>query len=130
MSSRYSVSEIELFSTEYFQHAAHGRRLPCSRRLRPASGAYSMPAEIAQCLNSNESRLLSLGDAPVFLRALTPPVRVIIVGATHVGHVLADLATASITTTSSSTREPHLRAAGAPSNCSKTGGCSNAGARM
>lgn len=52
-----------------------------------------MPAEIAQCLNnSSESRLLSLGDAPVFLHALTPPVRVVIVGATHVGQVLADLA--------------------------------------
>jgi len=52
-----------------------------------------MPAEIAQCLNnSSESRLLSLGDDPVFLHALTPPVRVVIVGATHVGQVLADLA--------------------------------------
>ena len=51
-----------------------------------------MPSEIAQCLLLSESRLLSLGDAPVFLHALTPPVRVIIVGATHVGQVLADLA--------------------------------------
>ena len=51
-----------------------------------------MPAEIAQCLNSSESRPLSLGDDPVFLHTLTPPIRVVIVGATHVGQVLADLA--------------------------------------
>jgi xanthine/CO dehydrogenase XdhC/CoxF family maturation factor len=130
MSSRYSVSEIELFSTEYFQHAAHGRRLPCSRRLRPASGAYSMPAEIAQCLNSNESRLLSLGDAPVFLRALTPPVRVIIVGATHVGQVLADLANRIGYDDDVVDPRAAFASGRAPSNCSKTGGCSNAGARM
>jgi xanthine dehydrogenase accessory factor len=50
-----------------------------------------MWAEFAQCLVSGESRLLSLGDDPVFLHALTPPVRVVIVGATHVGQVLAEL---------------------------------------
>ncbi|CCJ08894.1 XdhC family protein [Methylocystis sp. SC2] len=50
-----------------------------------------MPAEIAQCLISSESRVTRLDDDPVFLHALTPPVRVIIVGATHVGQVLADL---------------------------------------
>lgn len=52
-----------------------------------------MPAEIASCLHLGESRLLDLGDGQAFLHALTPPVRLVIIGATHVGQVLADLAT-------------------------------------
>jgi xanthine dehydrogenase accessory factor len=61
------------------------------RRLFEAPGP--MPTEIASCLHSGESRLLDLADGQAFLHALTPPVRLVIVGATHVGQVLADLAT-------------------------------------
>jgi xanthine dehydrogenase accessory factor len=52
-----------------------------------------MPAEIASCLQLGESRLLDLGDGQAFLHALTPPLRLVIIGATHIGQVLADLAT-------------------------------------
>jgi xanthine dehydrogenase accessory factor len=61
------------------------------RRLFEAPGL--MPNEIASCLHMGESRLLDLGDGQAFLHVLTPPVRLAIVGATHVGQVLADLAT-------------------------------------
>jgi xanthine dehydrogenase accessory factor len=61
------------------------------RRLFEVPGP--MPTEIASCLHSGESRLLDLADGQAFLHALTPPVRLVIVGATHVGQVLADLAT-------------------------------------
>jgi xanthine dehydrogenase accessory factor len=51
-----------------------------------------VPAEIAACLHLGESGLLDLGDGQTFLHVLTPPVLLVIVGATHVGQVLADLA--------------------------------------
>jgi xanthine dehydrogenase accessory factor len=52
-----------------------------------------MPNEIASCLHMGESRLLDLGDGQAFFHVLPPPVRLAIVGATHVGQVLTDLAT-------------------------------------
>jgi xanthine dehydrogenase accessory factor len=61
------------------------------RRLFEAPGP--MPNEIASCLHLGESRLLDLADGQAFLHALTPPVRLVIVGATHIGQVLAALAT-------------------------------------
>jgi xanthine dehydrogenase accessory factor len=47
---------------------------------------------LAEALNSDESRVLALPDGQVFLHMLKPAVRIIAVGATHVGQVLADLA--------------------------------------
>jgi xanthine dehydrogenase accessory factor len=79
--------------------AARGARLSLAvlttlatgeRRLFETSGP--MPTEIASCLHLGESRLLDLGDGQAFLHALTPPLRLVIVGATHVGQVLVDLA--------------------------------------
>jgi hypothetical protein len=58
-----------------------------------SGGIWGIPAEIASCLHLGESRLLNLGDGQAFLHVLTPPLRLVIVGATHVGQVLADLAT-------------------------------------
>jgi xanthine dehydrogenase accessory factor len=54
--------------------------------------AESMPAEIAACTHEGESRLMETADGQAFLHALVPPVRLVIVGATHMGQVLADLA--------------------------------------
>src|SRR5262249_20809678 len=45
------------------------------------------------CLHSGESRLLDLGAGRAFLHTFTPPVRLVVVGATHIGQILADLAT-------------------------------------
>jgi xanthine dehydrogenase accessory factor len=61
------------------------------RRLFEAHGP--MPAEIAFCLHSGDSRLLDLGAGRAFLHSFAPPVRLVIVGATHIGQLLADLAT-------------------------------------
>jgi xanthine dehydrogenase accessory factor len=61
------------------------------RRLFEAPGP--MPTEIASCLHSGESRLLDLGSGRAFLHTFTPPVRLVVVGATHIGQALADLAT-------------------------------------
>ncbi|MGH8324615.1 MAG: XdhC family protein, partial [Steroidobacteraceae bacterium] len=51
----------------------------------------SMP-EIAICAHERESRLVETADGQAFLHALVPPVRLVIVGATHIGQVLADIA--------------------------------------
>jgi xanthine dehydrogenase accessory factor len=51
-----------------------------------------MPTEIAACAHVRESRLVETADGQAFLHALVPPVRLVIVGATHIGQVLADLA--------------------------------------
>ena len=61
------------------------------RRLFEAPGP--IPTEIASCLHSGESRLLDLGAGRAFLHTFTPPVRLVVVGATHIGQALADLAT-------------------------------------
>jgi xanthine dehydrogenase accessory factor len=61
------------------------------RRLFEAPGP--IPTEIASCLHSGESRLLDLGTGRAFLHTFTPPVRLVVVGATHIGQALADLAT-------------------------------------
>ena len=55
---------------------------PSSVREEPLAGA----------LNSGESRVLELAEGQVFLHILKPAVRIVAVGATHVGQVLADLA--------------------------------------
>jgi xanthine dehydrogenase accessory factor len=54
--------------------------------------AESMPAEIAASAHERESRLVETADGQAFLHALIPPVRLVIIGATHIGQVLADLA--------------------------------------
>ena len=51
-----------------------------------------MPPELAEAVVSGESRLVETGDGEVFLHVLTPPVRVVIAGATQIGQVLSDLA--------------------------------------
>jgi xanthine dehydrogenase accessory factor len=47
---------------------------------------------LSQALSSGESKVVDLADGQVFLHVLKPSVRIIAVGATHVGQVLADLA--------------------------------------
>jgi xanthine dehydrogenase accessory factor len=48
--------------------------------------------EIAASLGRGESRVVDLEQGRAFLHALVPAVRLVIVGATHIGQVLADLA--------------------------------------
>jgi xanthine dehydrogenase accessory factor len=48
-------------------------------------------AEARQHLDSGESELLTTPQGEVFLHALVPPARVLIIGATHIGQILAQL---------------------------------------
>jgi xanthine dehydrogenase accessory factor len=49
-------------------------------------------ALLAEAFRSGESRVVDMADGQVFLHVLHPTVRIIAVGATHVGQVLVDLA--------------------------------------
>jgi xanthine dehydrogenase accessory factor len=51
-----------------------------------------MPSEIASCLDAGESQIVDIGDGPAFLHVFQPTVRLVIIGATHIGQILADLA--------------------------------------
>jgi len=51
-----------------------------------------MPAEVASCFQLSESRLVDMGAGQAFFHVFTPPVRLVLVGATHIGQILADLA--------------------------------------
>jgi xanthine dehydrogenase accessory factor len=48
-------------------------------------------AELAQRFESGESRLVEGPQGEVFLHALVPPARILIIGATHIGQILAQL---------------------------------------
>lgn len=54
--------------------------------------AQSMPAEIAPYAHERECKLVETTDGQAFLHVHDPPVRLVIVGATHIGQVLADIA--------------------------------------
>jgi len=61
-----------------------------ARQILEPSSVREQP--LAEALSSGESRVMDLGDGQVFLHILRPAVRIIAVGATHIGQVLADLA--------------------------------------
>lgn len=46
---------------------------------------------VRQHLESGESQLVETAEGEVFLHALVPPVRVLVIGATHIGQILAQL---------------------------------------
>jgi xanthine dehydrogenase accessory factor len=51
----------------------------------------SADAQVRQHLESGESELLETPEGEVFLHAMVPPARVLIIGATHIGQMLAQL---------------------------------------
>ena len=68
------------------------RHAPRGRSRRTFGRASDAPPEIAEALQSGVSRVVGEADARVFLHARAPVVHVILIGATHAGQVLADLA--------------------------------------
>jgi xanthine dehydrogenase accessory factor len=50
-------------------------------------------ATIRRRFESGESELQETPDGDIFLHALVPPARIIIIGATHIGQILAQLVT-------------------------------------
>ena len=60
---------------------------------RQIVNASSVVDEIlAEGMKSGESRVIDVADGQVFLQVLRPPVRIVAVGATHIGQILAYLA--------------------------------------
>lgn len=53
--------------------------------------ADEVPPEVADRFRSGESKLVETPDGNVFLHALVPPARVVIVGATHLAQLLSEL---------------------------------------
>ncbi len=51
-----------------------------------------VPDEIRERFNSAKSQLKTTPQGDIFLHALVPPARVLIIGATHIGQVLAEIA--------------------------------------
>ena len=81
--------------------AAAAARLPIAVRLRLDDGSMRVvspsdphQAEIAAALALSQSRLLETPDGDVFIHAITPPVRIAIIGATHIAQILTGLAQA------------------------------------
>ncbi len=77
---------------------ARSRRNGLVVRTRLADGSREVfareearDADVARRFDSGESSLLTAPGGEVFVHALVPPARVIIIGATHIGQVLAHL---------------------------------------
>lgn len=51
-----------------------------------------MPPDIANRLRSGESKLIPTPEGQVFLHAMLPPARIVVIGATHIAQVLCELA--------------------------------------
>lgn len=54
-------------------------------------GEQNIDADVRAHLESGESELLKTPDGEVFLHAIVPPARVLIIGATHIGQILSQL---------------------------------------
>ena len=81
--------------------AADGRREGILVRTRLSDGQRTIfekttpniPPEVASRLRSGESKLIKTPDeGEVFLHAMLPPARIVVIGATHIAQVLCELA--------------------------------------
>jgi xanthine dehydrogenase accessory factor len=81
--------------------AADGRREGILVRTRLSDGQRTIfekttpniPSEVASRLRSGESKLIKTPDeGEVFLHAMLPPARIVVIGATHIAQVLCELA--------------------------------------
>lgn len=52
----------------------------------------NLPDDIADRFNTAKSQLKESPDGQVFLHAIVPPARILVIGATHIGQVLAEVA--------------------------------------
>ncbi len=67
-------------------HLADGRKEVFER------SDVNLPQDIAERFRTAKSQLQETADGDVFLHALVPPARILVIGATHIGQVLAQLA--------------------------------------
>lgn len=90
-SDRAHLSELDAAAAERKPIVVTTQLSDGERRIVPAE--QTTDPEIAEALRRGRSAVNENGD--IFLHALTPPPRVIIVGATHIAQHLATMATAS-----------------------------------
>ena len=81
--------------------SARSERQPRVLATRLADGARRLyrpdsrnPSAVTQALTSGESRIAALDEGETFLQAVTPPPRLVIVGATHIAQILKQAARA------------------------------------
>lgn len=67
-------------------------RLSDGQRTVLEKSTPSMPPEIASRLRSGESKLITTPEGEVFLHAMLPPARIVVIGATHIAQVMCELA--------------------------------------
>jgi xanthine dehydrogenase accessory factor len=67
-------------------------RLSDGQRSLFERGTPGLPAEVAARLRSGESRLIKGPEGDVFYHAMLPPARIVVVGATHIGQIVCELA--------------------------------------
>lgn len=67
-------------------HLADGRKQVYER------GEANLPDDVAERFYSAKSQLQQTPDGAVFLHALVPPARIVIIGATHIGQILTEIA--------------------------------------
>ena len=67
-------------------HLADGRKEVFER------SDENLPQDIAERFHTAKSQLKETPDGPVFLHALVPPARILVIGATHIGQILTQLA--------------------------------------
>ncbi len=67
-------------------HLADGRKEVFER------SDANLPQDIAERFRTAKSQLQETPDGDVFLHALVPPARILVIGATHIGQVLAQIA--------------------------------------
>lgn len=78
---------------------ARGERAPLVVRTRLGDGAREIfdgptaSGDVDECMRTGRSRIVEDPEGRAFLNAVMPPVHIVIVGATHLGQVLSDLAT-------------------------------------
>lgn len=67
-------------------HLADGRKEVFER------AEEDLPDDIAERFRTAKSKLEEMPDGAVFLHALVPPARILIIGASHIGQILAEIA--------------------------------------
>ena len=55
-------------------------------------GTPNLDADVAERMRSGESKLLQTPEGEVFVQALLPPARIVVIGATHIAQIVCELA--------------------------------------
>jgi xanthine dehydrogenase accessory factor len=67
-------------------------RLPDGQRQVFERNTPGLPEDIEQRFRSGESELLNTAEGELFVHALLPPARIVVIGATHIAQVLCEIA--------------------------------------